>query len=327
MLTWVLIALSRPLLARLAMARPNARSSHRVPVPQGAGLAMLAAALVVVPVAYGFRPDRTVGCLALAALGLAMLGFADDIRPLRWRLKLGLQALCCLVAVAGLPASLRLLPVDALFWPERLMMAFALLAMVNIVNFIDGIDEITAAHSAPPLAALALAGPLALVGAATSLTAAVGFGAVAGFWLWNRHPARIFLGDAGSLPLGLVLGWLALRASAEGALVAGPLLVLYPLTDAAVTLGRRFRRGASLAEPHRDHAYQHAVDGGVPVRRVAATVALVASATAVLALVSLAMPHPVVQAGCLIVGFCWVVPPIVGWLRRKPVAAPAGTAP
>ncbi|MBN8942093.1 MAG: glycosyl transferase [Rhizobiales bacterium] len=322
-----MIALSRPLLARLALARPNARSSHRVPVPQGAGLAMLAAGLFVVLIAYGARPDRMVGCLTLAALGLAALGLSDDIRPLRWRLKLLLQALCCVVAVAGLPASLHLLPVEALFWPERLAMVFALLAMVNIVNFIDGIDEITAAHSAPVFAALALAGPLALAGAATSLTAAVGFGAVAGFWLWNRHPAHIFLGDAGSLPLGLVIGWLALRASAEGALVAGPLLVLYPLTDAAVTLVRRHRRGAALAEPHRDHAYQHAVDSGVPVRRVAATVALVSSATALLALVSLAMPHPVVQAGCLIVGFCWVVPPIVGWLRRKPVVPPAGTAP
>ncbi|MGL4288909.1 MAG: glycosyl transferase [Phreatobacter sp.] len=309
------------------MARPNARSSHRVPVPQGAGLAMLAAGLVIVLIACGARPDRTVGCLTLATLGLAALGFADDVRPLRWRLKLVLQALFSLIAVAGLPASLRLLPIEALFWPERLVMVLALLAMVNVVNFIDGIDEITAAHSAPALAALALAGPLALVGAAVSLPAAVGFGAIAGFWLWNRHPARIFLGDAGSLPLGLLIGWLALRASAEGALVAGLLLVLYPLTDAAVTLARRCQRGASLAEPHRDHAYQHAVDGGVPVRRVAATVALVSSATAILALVSLAMPHPVVQTGCLIVGFCWVLPPIIGWFRRKPAAAPAGGAP
>ncbi|QCI63197.1 glycosyl transferase [Phreatobacter stygius] len=323
--TWVLIALSRPLLTRLALARPNGRSSHRQPVPQGAGLAMVAAALVIILIAYGTRPARDVACLAFAVLGLTALGFADDIRPLRWRLKLGLQALCCVVAVAGLPASLRLVPVESLFWAERAVMALALLAMVNIVNFIDGIDEISAAHAAPALAAAAIAGALSLASATTGLTAATGFGAVAGFWLWNRHPARIFLGDAGSLPLGLVIGWLAIHLSAEGALAAGLLIVLYPVADATITLADRLRRGRNVAEPHRDHGYQRAVDSGLPVRRVAATVALVASATAVLALVTLAAPHPVVQAGCLVVGLGWVVLPITGWIRRK--APSTGTGP
>lgn len=322
-LAWVAIALTRPLMLRLALARPNARSSHREPIPQGAGVGLMAALSVVAAGATGLAAglDRSLAFLVVSALGLTALGLVDDIRPLRWRLKLILQLLFCLVTVAGLPPDLRLLPADSLFWPERAVMTVALLAMVNIVNFIDGIDEITAAHGAPALAAAALAGALSLASLTTGLTAAAGFGAVAGFWLWNRHPARIFLGDAGSLPLGLVIGWLALRLSAEGALVVGLLIVLYPVTDATITLVARLIRGCNIAEPHRDHGYQRAVDSGVAVRRVSAIVALISAATAVLALVVLAAPYPAVQVLALAVGLGWTVLPVAGWQRLRPTAA------
>lgn len=322
-LAWLAIALTRPLMVKLALARPNARSSHREPIPQGAGLGLMAALVATALGATGLASgiDRSLVFLVLAALGLTALGLIDDIRPLRWRLKLVLQILFCLLAVAGLPPALRLLPLDGLYWPERAVMTVALVAMVNIVNFIDGIDEITAAHCAPALAAAALAGALSLAGPTTGLTAGAGLGAVAGFWLWNRHPARIFLGDAGSLPLGLVVGWLALRLSAEGALVAGLLIVLYPVTDATLTLAGRLMRGCNIAEPHRDHGYQRAVDSGVAVRRVSAVVALISAATAVLALVALAAPYPAVQVLALAIGLCWTVLPVVGWQRLRAAAA------
>lgn len=326
-LAWAAIAATRPLMARLALARPNARSSHREPIPQGAGVGLMAALVIVALGAVGLTVgiDRSLVLVVLAALGLTALGLVDDIRPLRWRLKLLLQVLCCLVAVVGLPPDLRLLPVSGLYWPERAAMALALVAMVNIVNFIDGIDEITAAHTAPALAAAALAGMLSLAGATTGLTGAAGLGAVAGFWLWNRHPARIFLGDAGSLPLGLLVGWLALRLSCEGALVAGLLIVLYPVTDATITLIDRLMRGCNIAEPHRDHGYQRAVDSGVAVRKVTMTVALMSAAAAVLALVALAAPYPVVQVGALAIGLGWTVLPVIGWQRLRPT--PAATRP
>jgi UDP-N-acetylmuramyl pentapeptide phosphotransferase/UDP-N-acetylglucosamine-1-phosphate transferase len=327
-LAWVLIRLLKPVMMRLALAKPNARSSHRLPTPQGAGLGLVAAALVVSGTGLALTTgiDQAFGLLGLAVLGLTVLGFADDASPLAWRLKLVVQTLCCALAVAGLPAGLRLVPVDILFWPERAAMVLALVAMANITNFIDGIDEITAAHAAPSLGAVALMGALGLVDSGSGVTAAAWLGAVAGFWLWNRHPARIFLGDSGSLPLGLVLGWFALQVGMQAAFVAGIILVLLPAADAAFTLLTRFRRGVNVAEPHREHAYQQAVDSGLPVRRVTATVAIVSTALGVLALVACLAPHPVMQTGALGLALCWVAIPIIGWLRRGALRPAPGAA-
>jgi UDP-N-acetylmuramyl pentapeptide phosphotransferase/UDP-N-acetylglucosamine-1-phosphate transferase len=242
----------------------------------------------------------------------------DDIRPLPWRIKLALQALCSIIAVFGLPVHLHLLGNGQLFWLERAVFALALLAFLNFVNFIDGIDEITVAHAAPALVLVALAPLITAIDVRLGLAATALLGAVAGFWLWNRHPARIFLGDAGSLPLGLLIGWLALVLALHGHWPAALLIILYPAADAGVTLVRRLTHGARLTQPHRDHAYQRAVDTGVPVRRVAATVALIATATAILAFIALIAPHPAIAVAALALGAAWVLLPIAYWLRRGP---------
>ena len=146
-------------------------------------------------------------------------------------------------------------------------------------------------------------------------------GAVAGFWLWNRHPARIFLGDSGSLPLGLLTGWLALVLGLHGHWPSAILILLYPLLDSCITLARRLARGAPLTQPHRDHAYQRAVDTGLPVRRVAAAVALISCGAATLAFVALFAPHPAIGIAALALGLVWVLLPLAGWLRRQDEAA------
>ncbi|KAF0136811.1 MAG: glycosyl transferase family protein, partial [Xanthobacteraceae bacterium] len=150
------------------------------------------------------------------------------------------------------------------------------------------------------------------------LIAAAAFGAMIGFWWWNRHPARIFLGDAGSLPVGLLLGWLSLLLAGQGHAAAALLVLAYPLADGGSTLLRRLLAGKRLTEPHRDHAYQAAVDSGLSAPRVSLTVALVSLACAVLAVTSILADHAVVGVGCLAIGLAWVLAPIVGWLRRTP---------
>jgi UDP-N-acetylmuramyl pentapeptide phosphotransferase/UDP-N-acetylglucosamine-1-phosphate transferase len=311
----MLIGRLRSWLSRVAAATPNARSSHQAPTPQGGGLGLIAALLATaLPaiIALGVLTIPAIACL-LALAGLCALGFADDRRPLDWRAKLLVQALAALVAAGFLPSpAIPDLPAIV----GTALAGFFLLAVVNIVNFIDGIDEITVAHAAPPLALAALAGFLGAIALSNTLLAAAGLGATLGFWTWNRHPARIFLGDAGSLPLGLLLGWLALSLLHAGAWSAAALLLLYPLVDGVMTLVRRARRGAALTQPHRDHAYQQAVDTGVPPPRVAATVALVSAGNAVLALVTLAAPHRVVAIGALLIGLTWTLLPILAWLRR-----------
>jgi UDP-N-acetylmuramyl pentapeptide phosphotransferase/UDP-N-acetylglucosamine-1-phosphate transferase len=302
-------------LSRVAAATPNARSSHRTPTPQGGGLALVAAILATALPALVMTASASLpATICLAGLtGLCAAGFADDRRPLHWRDKLVLQALAALAVAVVLPApSLPGLPA----LPGVLVAALALLVVINIVNFIDGIDEITVAHAAPATAVAAIAALVGALALSAGLLAAAALGALLGFWVWNRHPARIFLGDAGSLPLGLILGWLALALAGRGHPAAGLLILLDPLLDGGLTLARRLLRGARLTEPHRDHAYQRAVDTGLPVRRVAATVAIVSAGNAVLALVTLAAPHAAVAIGAVLVGLAWTLLPVLGWLKR-----------
>jgi UDP-N-acetylmuramyl pentapeptide phosphotransferase/UDP-N-acetylglucosamine-1-phosphate transferase len=318
LLSWLAIATLRPWLARVAAAKPDARSSHRAVTPQGAGLGVVAGILLAggtAAILAGSGEPRLLALLA-ALLGLTTLGFVDDMRPLAWRPKLAAQGVAAVLAVAGLPSEASLVP-PALFWAERAMAALVLVATVNIVNFVDGIDEITLAHAMPALALAATAALLLPAGSASGPLAAAGFGAMLGFWPWNRHPAAIFLGDSGSLPLGLLLGWLALDLALSGQPAAGLLMLLYPLADGGITLLRRALAGARLTEPHRDHAYQRAVDSGVRAPQVALSVAVVSAAAAVLGVLSLRAGDPLGVAALLALGIAAVLAPIVAWLRRR----------
>jgi len=313
------IAALMPWLRRRALAIAEARSSHRVPTPQGAGLAVVAAALTTTAAVMATMalPLSPFFLLALALAMASLLGLADDIAPLPWQLKLLGQVLAAGIAVAALPAASLVPP--ALFWLERAAALIALVAIVNVVNFIDGIDEITVAHSVPGLAVATIAALILPLGPMVAPLAAALLGATLGFWPWNRHPARIFLGDAGALPLGLALGWLAVLVALAGHPAAALLMVLYPITDGGLTLVRRWRAGRRLTEPHRDHAYQRAVDTGLSAPRVALTVTLVSLACAVLAVTSILADHVVVSVGCLAIGLAWALAPIAGWLRRPSV--------
>lgn len=263
--------LLRPLLQRYALARPNARSSHVVPTPQGGGVAVLAAAFVVaapLTVLLGGRaalPDLAV--LAAAALVLAVTGAVDDVRPLSPALRLVLQvgAVTSLVQFAD-PG--RILPEPLPLALERTLLILAGVWWVNLVNFMDGIDWITVAQFVPLTGALVLFG---IAGGYPPMPAAVAAalcGALLGFAPANRPVARLFLGDVGSLPLGLVSGWLLLELAAAGHLAAALLLPLYHLADATLTLALRARRRERLWEAHRSHFYQRASDRGLRVMEI-----------------------------------------------------------
>lgn len=322
LLIWAL----RPVLARIGVASGGTGTPHRPPVARTGGPgAMAAFALVCAGGAVLLALDLTrLLPLVLGMAAMALVGFADQVRPLGRRTRLALQTACCAVAVAGLPSITGQTGDSMLFWLERVAMVLALVANANFVSFVDGIDEITVAHAVPGLAAAALSCLFAPIAAETGLAAAAGLGALVGFWLWNRHPARMVLGDAGSLPVGLLFAWLALSMAASGFWAAGVLIMLYPLVEAGLTLVRRLRAGVPLGQPRRDHACQRAVDTGVPPRQVAATVALVATAAAVLALIDLVTDSQLVNVAALAIGLAWTVFPIIGWLRRAGGIAPDG---
>ena len=312
-----LIVLLKPLLRRYALARPNARSSHRTPTPQGGGIAVLSAALLVAGTALAASdsPFRELPIVAAAALLLALVGAVDDIRPLPAAPRLLLQIIA--VATVVLASDLRVLSGAIPEWLDKTILILAGVWFVNLVNFMDGLDWITAAEIVPVTAFLALLGPAGILPGPVALVAAALCGAMLGFAPFNKPIARLFLGDVGSLPLGLVVGWLLAQLAATGAVAAAVLLPLYYLADATITLLRRLSRGERVWEAHRSHFYQQATDNGFSAIEVSGNVFALNVVLGLCAAATLLWPRPEIEVAALLVGIAAVATTLVRFSRRR----------
>ena len=301
-LSAALVPLIRPHLLKHALAKPNARSSHRVPTPQGAGIAVIAATLVVAgAILFGTWDAPTAVVLFGATLFIAALGFADDLKPVPVLPRLLLQAIAVGSIVWLIPCDLRVSP----FIPvglERALLVLAGLWFVNLVNFMDGLDWITAAEVVPVTAALAILGTQGDLALPATIVAAALCGAMVGFAPFNRPVAKIFLGDVGSLPIGLLLGWCLLQLAAQHHGTAALLLPLYYLADATVTLLRRMMRHEPFWVAHRSHFYQRATDNGFTVLQVVGEIFLLNVVLAALAAASIHAGSLAADAACLALG-------------------------
>ena len=317
-----LVAVLRPLLARYALARPNARSSHKQPTPQGGGIAVVTAALISLwlgaLLAPGFADGRTqLLVLSFSAILLALIGAVDDIRGLGPAPRLLMQLLAVGIVVAALPADFSIvpqLPVTA----ERALLLLGGVWFVNLVNFMDGIDWMTVAEVVPVTAAIALLGLIGAAPPTAVLVALALLGGMIGFAPFNRPIAKLFLGDVGSLPIGLMLGWMLLLLASRGHVAAALLLPLYYLADATITLGRRLARGERVWQAHRTHFYQRALDGGFTVNDVVVRVFVLNIALAILALVSAIEPDLRVDLATLALGGALVAWLLITVARGKP---------
>ncbi len=264
------ILILRPILVRHLLAHPNARSSHKVPTPQGAGLAVMLAVLVVCAASGLFMPEAGAASLLpvlIAASVLTLLGALDDRHalPVSWRF-IG-QGLAALAIVLTLPEDVRILPGLLPLGVERALLVVGTLGFVNAVNFLDGLDWMTVAEVVPITLAVAALQAFGIVPAWIGLLALALLGAMLGFAIFNKHPASIFLGDAGSLPIGLCLA-LMLIYVAHANLAAAILLPLYMVADTSITLVRRIVNKEPFLSAHRSHFYQRAVTGGRSVPEV-----------------------------------------------------------
>jgi len=275
-ISYGLLVWLRPLLARHALAKPNVRSSHAIPTPQGGGIAVVAATLLVAAGAAIWVFPGAVDPFQLAAIfaavaGLAIVGVTDDVRPLEATPRLVLQAVAVAVVVYTIPTEMRIIPAVP-WWLDRAIVLVGGVWFVNAVNFMDGIDWMTVVETVPVTAALALFGLLGALPADATVVAIALCGAMIGFAPFNRPVAKLFLGDVGSLPIGLLLTWLLALLAGQGHLAAALLLPLYYLADATITLLRRFAIGQPVTQAHRSHFYQRALDGGLSVYQIVARV-------------------------------------------------------
>jgi Fuc2NAc and GlcNAc transferase len=240
-------------LRRRWLAEPSGRGLHQAATPSGAGLAVFLALGLLALVFPGGFPGLYAPLLGLA-LALAVLGFADDLWQLSAPLRLVLYAAAVLVAAAWLLAP----GGSGLVLPALLPVGFAMLAFTNFYNFMDGIDGLAALQC---VLAAGFAGAAAVAAEASPAYAGFCFalaGVHAGLLLFNRPPAVLFMGDAGSIPTGFLLAALAVAGTVREGLPPAllPVLCAVFLSDAGVTLLLRWRRGEPLAEAHRDHLYQ-----------------------------------------------------------------------
>jgi UDP-N-acetylmuramyl pentapeptide phosphotransferase/UDP-N-acetylglucosamine-1-phosphate transferase len=266
--TYLLITALKPVMARYALARPNARSSHTIPTPQGGGLAIAIAIICATLVSTAWHSagwaDPALLCGATAVL--AAVGALDDIFVLPTLPRLGFQFGAAIVVVITLHGQ-RVVP----WLPEVVELPVLVLAIVwfvNLVNFMDGIDWMSVVEVVPITIGIAI---VAWHDNGSSLTfdVAIALGAaMIGFAPFNRPVASLFLGDVGSLPIGLLVAWLLLELAVAGHVAAAILLPLYYLADATLTLGRRLMRRERVWEAHRTHFYQRATQRGWSVKRV-----------------------------------------------------------
>jgi UDP-N-acetylmuramyl pentapeptide phosphotransferase/UDP-N-acetylglucosamine-1-phosphate transferase len=274
---------------------PNERSSHSAPTPRGGGLAVtpvvLAAWLALAAAGRGM-PGQ--GTAIVAAAGLMLLSWRDDRGGVAVALRFAAHFAAVLLGLTALPADGLVLQGLVPWWLDRVVAALAWTWFLNLYNFMDGIDGITGVETA------CLGLGLAAVGGGAPEAAAIAAAGL-GFLVWNWHPARIFLGDSGSVPLGFLLGWLLLTAAAQGHWAAAAILPSYYLTDASLTLARRVFRGERFWQAHRQHFYQRAVQGGASHARVVRLILVADLALIGLAVTAERQPWPALGAAALVV--------------------------
>ncbi|MCX8566591.1 MAG: phospho-N-acetylmuramoyl-pentapeptide-transferase [Glomeribacter sp. 1016415] len=256
---------------------PNHRSLHTQITPRIGGWAMVP---IIVLGMLGWA--RTLWPIALAALFVAFVSQFDDRRGLSARVRFAAHGLAVLTVMLGFSLSLA-------GW-KLVLIVFLLLWLINLYNFMDGADGLAGGMTFFGFSAYAIAAASAAPDLAGG--AALVAGAAAGFLVFNWPPARVFLGDAGSVPLGFLagalgfLGWLR-----EVWPFWFPALVFSPfIADASVTLCKRLLRGEKFWQAHRTHYYQRMIQMNGshlgPVRMAYGLMAV----SAVLALISMQMP-------------------------------------
>jgi UDP-N-acetylmuramyl pentapeptide phosphotransferase/UDP-N-acetylglucosamine-1-phosphate transferase len=183
-------------------------------------------------------------------------------------------------------------------WAEDVLLVLGSVWWVNAVNFLDGLDWMMVAQVVPMTLGIIVLRALGAVPDTVGLLALALLGAVLGFAIFNKHPARIFLGDTGSLPIGLILAFM-LVVVAHSHLAAALLLALYTLADPTVTLFRRAAVKEPILSAHRTHFYQRGVTAGLSMPQVTTRIFLLCFLLAALAIVTVVADRLAVDLLCL----------------------------
>jgi UDP-GlcNAc:undecaprenyl-phosphate/decaprenyl-phosphate GlcNAc-1-phosphate transferase len=251
-----LLLLLKTRLATIALDQPNHRSLHTHIRPRTGGLAVISG--VIAALVAGELPLLWISLL----VSLLTISLMDDIHGLSVRWRLTAQLLVVGVFILSILSQEP--------WWFLVLMALAITWMINLYNFMDGADGLAGGMAVVGFTSYAVAAWLAGDSQLAAMNASVAAASLA-FLLFNFHPARIFLGDAGSVPLGFLAGGLGLYGWQQGVWpIWFPLMVFSPfIVDASVTLLKRLLRGEKVWQAHRNHYYQRLIQLGWGHRKTA----------------------------------------------------------
>lgn len=264
----IAIGVCRPLMVRYHLLDvPNERSSHEIPVPRGGGWA-IGLTLLAVGLLIALMTGMTHHYLWLA-VGFCLLmaiSALDDNSAVSAKMRIFVQlgAVLCGFQALGLnfhqsTILAPLLQIDVPGWLEGSLILVGWIWFINLFNFMDGLDGLAASGGISfCLGVILIAAIYMPAGGDKMLVAAAVTGALGGFLCWNWHPAKIFMGDTGSVPLGFTLGFLLLAIAQAGFPFAALILPLYFVTDTTVTLVRRLARGEKFWQAHREFFFHKA---------------------------------------------------------------------
>lgn len=264
--SWMLTGFLRQYaIAKSLIDIPNERSSHSVPTPRGGGVAIVVSFLAILPVLNWFDLLSSQVLLALwgAGCAVAITGFLDDHGHIaaRWRLIVHFSAAAWgLYWLGGFPPVAAFGYLLDLGWIGYIFTAVYIVWLLNLYNFMDGIDGLASIEAITVCCSGALMAWLVAPDSSFWMLPTLLATAVLGFLFWNFPPARIFMGDAGSGFLGIMLALLSVQAAWIAPQLIWVWLVLLGvfIVDATITLCRRVLRGEKFYEAHRSHAYQYA---------------------------------------------------------------------
>jgi UDP-N-acetylmuramyl pentapeptide phosphotransferase/UDP-N-acetylglucosamine-1-phosphate transferase len=266
-ITVLLTKTALPLLRLLAVFDvPNARSSHQQPTLRGGGVAIVDTTLICMLVLTLFVTHELphLWPILLSFFALALLSFYDDMRPLPARLRLSCHSLAVAFSLYFMAPETLLFQGVLPLWYDRLITLLLWVWCINLYNFMDGIDGLTGSQTLIMASAILLVTfPLPI-----SLYMAVMIGVSIGFLLFNWPPARLFLGDVGSISLGYFMGFALLQLAFMGHPLSSLIIAGYYLTDSSLTLCIRLCTGQALMSAHKDHFYQQALRKGWSHQRV-----------------------------------------------------------
>mgnify|MGYP001310093411 FL=1 len=267
---------------------PNQRSSHQQPTPRGGGIAVM----IVIAICWSVPALNSpiAAALLVGALLLAIVSWIDDLKTVKIIVRLSAQFAAVILGLFFLDNEGYLLQGLAPKWLDRVFAALVWVWFINLFNFMDGIDGIASIETmiiSFGLTILSITFPSIAPEPWLSLSI---LGVATGFLKSNWPPAKLFLGDVGSIPLGYILGGLLLVVAMRGAWQVALILPLYFLLDSTITLCRRLLRLEPIWRAHKEHFYQQAVSAGKSHAEVTTAVAILGLTLVGLAHLSFGQP-------------------------------------